>query len=100
MPRGNRAQVKALIGELRRARGWSVERLAAHPLVRVTPKKLQEYERPGGPCPSRVMIAALAYALEAPRLLHLQLPDGWLCLSPDQVGLVRPALVAAGLLPG
>jgi hypothetical protein len=77
VPRDKRARTKAMIGELRRARGWPVERLAAHPRVRISAKVLQEYERPGGRCPSRVLVAALAYALEAPELAQLLLPPGW-----------------------
>lgn len=77
VPRDKRAQVKAMIGERRRARGWSVERLASHPRVRLSPKVLQEYERPGGRCPSRVLVASLAYALEAPELAQILLPPGW-----------------------
>lgn len=77
VPRDKRAQVKAMIGELRRARSWSVEQLASHPRVRISPKVLQEYERPGGRCPSRVLVASLAYALEAPELAQLMLPPGW-----------------------
>jgi transcriptional regulator with XRE-family HTH domain len=77
VPRDKRAQIKVMIGELRRARGWSVEQLASHPSVRISPKMLQEYERPGGRCPSRVLVAALGYALEAPELAQALLPPGW-----------------------
>jgi hypothetical protein len=102
VPRELRARVKSMLGELRRARGLSVEQLASHPLVRIGAKKLQEYERPGAssPCPSKVLVAAIGHALVAPELVRLVQPDGWLVLSPEQVDLVRDALVAAGILPG
>jgi hypothetical protein len=45
-------------------------------------------------------VAAIGHALVAPELVRLVQPDGWLVLSPEQVDLVRDALVAAGILPG
>lgn len=98
IPAANRARAKALIGETRRALGLSVEAVAA--LVGVSPRSLEEYERPGGPDPGRPLFADLGVALSSPAMLTLMLPDGWLVLSPEQVELVREALVAAGILPG
>lgn len=98
LPASIRARAKAMIGEERRARALPVAALAA--MVGVTPRSLEEYERPGGPCPSRPLFAALGYALGSPALVGLMVPPGWLVLSPAQVELVRPALAAAGILPG
>jgi transcriptional regulator with XRE-family HTH domain len=92
------ALAKALIGSMRRARGLSVAAVAAE--VGISPHTLEEYERPGGPCPARPTFADLGVALSSPAMLTLMMPDGWLVLSPDQVELVRDALVAAGILPG
>lgn len=98
LPAENRPRAKVLIGETRRARGLSVEELAAR--VSVSPRTLEEYERPGGPVPGRPLFADLGIALRSGAMLTLMMPEGWLVLSPEQVDLVRDALVAAGILPG
>jgi transcriptional regulator with XRE-family HTH domain len=97
LPADKRATAKSLIGATRRRLGLTVEDLAAR--VDLKPHTLSEYERPGGASPSRPTYADLGVALRSPAMLSLMMPDGWLVLSPEQVDLVRDALVAAGVLP-
>jgi transcriptional regulator with XRE-family HTH domain len=98
LPPEKRALAKALIRQWRKARGLSVEELAA--LAGIRPKSLEEFERAGGPCPGRPLFADLGFILGSAQMLTLMLPDGWLALSPEQVELVRDALVASGIPPG
>jgi transcriptional regulator with XRE-family HTH domain len=98
LPAAKRAFAKSLIGTTRRRLGLTVEELAA--AVGLRAHTLQEYERPGGPCPSRPTFADLGIALHSAEMLALMMPPGWLVLSPGQVELVRDALAAVGILPG
>lgn len=80
VPPALRPAVKALLRERRESRGLS-RRQVARKLGRAV-KTLEEWERPGGPCPGCASVIALAKLLGSPDMLTLLVADvGWVVVE-------------------